>query len=211
VRGPNITPGYYRAPELTAQAFDEEGFFRLGDAVRLVDAERPERGLVFDGRVSENFKLMSGTWVAAGHVRLAAIAAGAPVVQDAVVTGHDRAEIGLLIFPNPAGCRAVAKGAPADAPLDDLIRRPEVRDCLIAGLARHNAENPGSSTRVARVLLMTEPPSVDGNEITDKGYINQRGVLSRRAALVERLYNDDGAADIIVIDVPAPARHVAEA
>jgi feruloyl-CoA synthase len=154
---------------------------------------------------------MSGTWVATGHVRLAAIAAGAPVVQDAVVAGHDREEIGLLIFPNAAGCRAVAKGAPADIPLDALVRHPAVRACLVAGLARHNAENPGSSTRIARILLMTEPPSVDGNEITDKGYVNQRGVLERRAALVERLYADDGSADVIVVDAPGPARRAAEA
>jgi feruloyl-CoA synthase len=210
VRGPNVTPGYFRAPELTAKAFDEEGFFRLGDAVKLIDLKRPERGLQFDGRVSENFKLMSGTWVAAGNVRLAAIAAGAPMVQDAVVTGHDRQEIGLLIFPNPAGCRAVAKSAPADTSIEDLIRRPEVRDRLFGAFARHNVKHPGSSTRIARALLMTEPPSVDGNEITDKGYINQRGVLDRRTALVERLYADDGAEDVIVVDVPESANRAAE-
>jgi feruloyl-CoA synthase len=211
VRGPNITPGYFRAPALTAKAFDEEGFFRLGDAVKLVDPKRPERGLLFDGRVSENFKLMSGTWVAAGNVRLAAIAAGAPIIQDAVVAGHDRQEIGLLIFPNPAGCRAVAKNAPADMPFEDLIRRPEVRNHLLAGFARHNAQYPGGSTRIARALLMTEPPSVDGNEITDKGYINQRGVLDRRAALVERLFTDDGAEDVVVVDLREPQRRAAEA
>ncbi|HEX7006751.1 MAG TPA: feruloyl-CoA synthase, partial [Alphaproteobacteria bacterium] len=211
VRGPNITTGYYREPALTAAAFDEEGFFRLGDAVKLVDPAEPQRGLLFDGRVSENFKLTSGTWVATGHVRLAAIAAGAPVIQDAVVTGHDRPELGLLIFPNLTACRALAKGLPADASSEEVIGHPEVRRCLVAGLADYNAANPANSQRIARVLLLTEPPSIDGNEITDKGYINQRAVLERRASLIEHLYADDGATDVIVLETPPPSRRAAEA
>ncbi|HUT50659.1 MAG TPA: feruloyl-CoA synthase [Alphaproteobacteria bacterium] len=200
VRGPNVTPGYFGAPDLTAAAFDEEGFFRLGDAVKYIDEARPERGLLFDGRVAENFKLLTGTWVAAGLLRIAAISAGAPVIQDAVVTGHDREEVGLLVFPSPAGCRAVAGDAPEDEALDDLIHREAVRAALAHGLARHNADNPGSSTRIARVLITTEPPSIDGNEITDKGYLNQRAVLARRADLVERLYAEPAGADVVLVD-----------
>jgi feruloyl-CoA synthase len=199
VRGPNVTPGYFDAPDLTAAAFDEEDFFRLGDAVTYIDEAKPERGLLFDGRVAENFKLLTGTWVAAGLLRIAAISAGAPVIQDAVVTGHDREAVGLLVFPNPAGCRAVAGDVPEDEPLDALIGREPVRSALAAGLARHNSENPGSSTRIARALIMTEPLSIDGNEITDKGYLNQRAVLARRADLVERLYAEPAAEDVVLI------------
>ena len=199
VRGPNITPGYYRAPELTRVAFDEEGFFRLGDAVKFVDKTHPERGLLFDGRVSENFKLSSGTWVSTGNLRLAVISAGAPVIQDAVVTGHDRGEVGLLVFPNAAGCRSLLSGGNNDEPIEALVSRAEVRDRLVAGLSAYNAENPGSSTRISKVLLMTEPPNIDGNEITDKGYVNQRGVLARRAALVERLYAEKPDEDVIIL------------
>jgi feruloyl-CoA synthase len=196
-KGPHITPGYYRAPHLTAAAFDEEGYFRIGDAARLLDPADPAKGLVFDGRVAENFKLMSGTWVHAGMLRISAIDAAAPAIQDAVVTGHDREEVGLLAFPSLAGCRTLC-GAPETATLADLICRPEVRARVAEGLARHNARNPGSSTRIARALLMAEPPAIDANEITDKGYINQRAVLARRAALVERLYAVKPGPDVVL-------------
>jgi feruloyl-CoA synthase len=196
-KGPHITPGYYRAPHLTADAFDEEGYFRIGDAARLVDPADPAKGLVFDGRVAENFKLMTGTWVHAGMLRISAIDAAAPAIQDAVVTGHDREEVGLLAFPSLAGCRTLC-GAPETATLADLICRPEVRARVAEGLARHNARNPGSSTRIARALLMAEPPAIDANEITDKGYINQRAVLARRAALVERLYAVKPGPDVVL-------------
>ncbi|GAB4360487.1 MAG: feruloyl-CoA synthase [Gammaproteobacteria bacterium] len=201
VRGPNVTPGYWRNPEATRAAFDEEGYYCIGDAGRLVDPDDPVKGVLFDGRVAEDFKLLSGTWVHVGAVRVAAIAAGAPVIQDAVVTGHDREELGLLVFPNPAGCRSLCPDAPADAGLDALVGRPEVQAALRRGIEAYNAEHPGNSTRIARLLLMAEPPSIDANEITDKGYINQRAVLSRRAALVERLYASDGSdPDILIFD-----------
>ncbi len=199
-RGPHVTPGYYNEPELTASAFDDDGFFAIGDAVKFLDADDPAKGLIFDGRVAENFKLLSGTWVAAGTLRLAAISAGSPVIQDAVVTGHDRDEVGLLVFPNPAGCRALCASATAPEPLERLIARPEIRACLMAGLAEHNRANPGGSTRIRRVLLMTEPAAIDAGEITDKGYINQRAVLARRADLVERLYAEPAADNVLVID-----------
>jgi feruloyl-CoA synthase len=192
VRGPNVTPGYWRRPELAGEAFDEDGFLKTGDAGKLADPRDPRRGLLFDGRLAEDFKLTSGTWVHVGELRVAAIAAGAPVVQDVVVTGHDRQAVGLLVFPSPAGCRSLCRDLAPDAPLAELVRRPEVRRRLAAGLAAHNAANPGSSRRVGRAALLAEPPSIDAGEITDKGYVNQRAVLARRAALVERLYGAGG-------------------
>ena len=199
-KGPNVTPGYYKRPELAEEMFDDEGFFRIGDAARLLDPDDPVKGMVFDGRVAENFKLMSGTWVHAGTLRLAAIAASSPIMQDAVVTGHDREEVGLLVFPNAAGCRAVCPGSDDLTPLEELIGRPELAAHLIETLRAHNAENPGSSTRIRRVMVMEEPPSIDANEITDKGYINQRAVVERRAALIDALYADPPGERVILID-----------
>jgi feruloyl-CoA synthase len=188
VRGPNVTPGYWRRADLTRAAFDEDGFYRPGDAVRLADPADPARGIVFDGRLGENFKLTSGTWVTVGALRVAVIAAGAPIIEDAVVTGHDRDEIGLLVFPSLAGCRGLCSHLSTDGPLASLIADRAVRNALAAGLERHNAGAGGSSHRIARALLMDRPPSIDKGEITDKGYINQRAVLTNRAALVERLH-----------------------
>jgi feruloyl-CoA synthase len=197
VRGVHVTPGYYRRPGLTEKAFDEEGFFKLGDAVAFIDLVRPERGLRFDGRVSENFKLLSGTWVQVGDLRLSAISAAAPAIQDAVVTGHDREEVGLLIFPNLEGCRKICN-AP-DASLAEIAARPELHAHFVKTLGAFNVVNSGSSRQIARVLVMTTPPSIDGNEITDKGYINQRAVLEGRAALVQRLYAERPQSDVLVI------------
>jgi len=196
VRGPNVTPGYLGDPQRTAAAFDAEGFYRTGDAMRLADPDRPERGLVFDGRIAEDFKLSSGTWVAAGALRVAAVGACAPVAQDAVVAGHDRDRVALLIFPNRDACARLA-GLPADAPAETLVAAPAVRETVRRGLAAHNAGNPGSSTAIARALLLVEPPDVDAGEITDKGYLNQRTVLERRAALVEALYAEPPGETVI--------------
>ena len=197
VKGPNVTPGYFKAPDLTAEAFDEDGFLRTGDAVRLADPADPAAGIVFDGRIAENFKLSSGTWVHVGALRIDAIAAGAPVIQDAVITGHDRDEVGLLVFPNLAGLRGLCPQARADAEPRRADRQPAVRRALIDGLAAQRRAQ-GSSTRIARCLLLAEPPSIDANEITDKGYLNQRAVLER-AALVERLYGEAAPPDVIVV------------
>jgi feruloyl-CoA synthase len=197
-KGPHITPGYYREPEMTAKAFDDDGFFRIGDAMRFLDPDDPAKGLLFDGRVAENFKLMTGTWVHPGTLRLAIIDAASPVIQDAVVTGHDRDEIGLIIFPDPGGCRSLCPDASEDEALEDLVQRPEIRARLMEGLGAHNRDNPASSTRIARVVITCAPPVIDAGEITDKGYINQRAVLTHRAELVERLYAG-GDADIVVI------------
>ncbi len=199
VKGPNVTPGYFKAPELTAKAFDAEGWLRTGDAVRLADPANPAAGLLFDGRTAENFKLSTGTWVNVGMLRPAVIGAGAPVIEDAVITGHDRDEIGVLIFPSLAGMRSLCPGAGAEAGLAQLIGEPAVRRALVDGLARHNAAVGGSSRRIARCLILTESPSIDANEITDKGYLNQRSVLVKRAALVERLHAEPAGAGVIVI------------
>jgi len=188
VRGPNVTPGYFRRPDLTAQSFDDEGFFKTNDAVRLVDPERPERGLLFDGRIGEDFKLSTATWVSVGTLRLEAISALAPIAQDVVVTGHDRDEIGLLIFPSLAGCRAVCSDLAADAPQLSVVEHPAVRAHVARALAVLASAATGSSTCARRALLLSEPPSIDSGEITDKGYINQRAVLTRRAELVDALY-----------------------
>jgi feruloyl-CoA synthase len=168
--------------------FDEEGFYKIGDAGRFVDPDDPNRGLVFDGRVVEDFKLMSGTFVLVGTLRTTAIAAASPVLQDAVVCGEDRAYVGLLGFPNVAACRQLAGDAEAKLTVADLVAHPAVVGVLKNGLTKMNADRSGSSTRVSRVMLMAEPPSVDGHEITDKGYINQRATLNRRRALVDKLY-----------------------
>jgi len=200
VKGPNVTPGYFKAPELTAKAFDAEGWLMTGDAVRLAEPDNPAAGLLFDGRTAENFKLTSGTWVNVGMLRTAVIAAGAPVIEDAVVTGHDRDEIGLLIFPSLSGLRGLCPELGAEAKLGDLITSPAVRRALVEGLSRHNRTAQGSSMRIARCLLLTEPPSIDASEITDKGYLNQRAVLAKRAGLVERLHTAAADPEVIVID-----------
>jgi feruloyl-CoA synthase len=195
VRGPNVTPGYWKAPELTAKAFDEEGFYKIGDAVTFADPDRPELGLFFDGRVAEDFKLNSGTWVSVGTLRVAGIAALAPLAQDIVVTGHGRDEVRFLVLPNIAACRAAA-GLPETADVKDVLSHTAVRSAIAQGLAKLKAQAGNSSGHATRALLLAEPASVDGGEITDKGYINQRAVLTRRAAAVAVL-EDDMAAEPI--------------
>jgi feruloyl-CoA synthase len=190
VRGPNVTPGYWKAPDQTAKAFDEEGFYLIGDAVTFADVDRPELGLFFDGRVAEDFKLNSGTWVSVGTLRVAAINALAPLAQDIVVTGHGRDEVGFLVFPNLPACRALA-GLGDDAGMGEVIGHDKVRAAIADSLAKLKAQNGASSSAYAtRALLLLEPPSVDAGEITDKGYINQRTVLTRRAAAVAMLEDD---------------------
>ena len=192
VRGPNVMPGYLQQPELTAKAFDEEGFYRIGDAVKFADPGHPEAGLVFDGRVAEDFKLSSGTWVNVGAVRIKGLEMLAPVAQDIVVTGHDGDSIGFLVFPNVAACRQLA-GLGGDVPVEQVLAHPAVRQRVHDGLvAMKQAAGGASSTHATRALLMAEPPSVDAGEITDKGYINQSAVLSRRSALVEALDQGQG-------------------
>jgi feruloyl-CoA synthase len=197
-RGTNITPGYWKRPDLTQEAFDEEGYFKTGDAGRFAEPGRPEMGLEFDGRLSEDFKLTSGTWVNVGGVRVRAVSAGSPVIQDAVVTGHNQDEIGLLVFPNVDACRALCADIAADAPVAALIGDARVRARIADALRTMAQDSAGSSTLPKRVLILEEPPSIDANEITDKGYINPRAVLMRRAALVERLHAPVPDPEVIV-------------
>jgi len=198
VRGINVTPGYLNQPELTRKMFDEEGFYCIGDAGIFVDASDPVQGVIFAGRVVEDFKLMTGTFVHVGSLRTDTIAAATPVVHDALVAGEGRAFIGLLVWPNLHACRQLI-GNP-DATFEEAIKHPAVIDCLKRGLQAHNEEAEGASSRIiVRAMLMAEPPSIDGNELTDKGYINQRAGLERRAALVERLYADQPDEDVIIL------------
>ena len=194
-RGPSVTPGYWRAPEQTAESFDDEGYYRSGDAVKPMDPAHPERGFAFDGRTAEDFKLSTGTFVSVGPLRAKIIAAGDPCVQDVVVAGINRDDIGILLFPRLDSCRAFANLG-AEAPASEVLAAPAVRNFfqhLVDGLW---ATGTGSATRVARALVLEQPPSIDLGEVTDKGSINQRAVLTHRAAAVERLYAD-GAADVI--------------
>jgi feruloyl-CoA synthase len=195
VRGPNVTPGYWKAPELTARAFDSEGFYLIGDAVKFADPDRPELGLFFDGRVAEDFKLNSGTWVNVGTLRVAGIAALAPLAQDIVVTGHGGDEVRFLVFPNVAACRAVS-GLPDSADVGDVIGHENIRTAIAKGLARLKSQGGHSSGHATRAVLLAEPASVDGGEITDKGYINQGAVLARRAQAIAML-DDDASTDWI--------------
>jgi feruloyl-CoA synthase len=198
LRGINVTPGYFDQPELTKKMFDEEGFYCIGDAGVFVDPDDPVAGIIFAGRVVEDFKLTTGTFVHVGSLRTDAIAAATPVVHDALVAGQDRPYVGLLAWPNLHACRQLV-GKP-EAGFEDVVKHPAVVACLKRGLEAHNKSVAGvSSMRIARAMLMVEPPSIDGNELTDKGYINQRAGLERRAALVERLYADRPGEDVIVL------------
>ena len=197
VKGPNVFPGYWKQPDLTRESFDEEGFYLIGDAVEFVDPNRPELGLLFDGRVAEDFKLLTGTWVHVGTLRVKGIDALSPVAQDIVVTGHDRDEIGFLVFPNISECRNIAE-LPADAPVDAVLTHPAVVRRVREGMTIMT-QGGGSSTYPARVMLMAEPPSAEAGEITDKGYINQRIVRTRRADLVEWLHADVPDKSVITV------------
>lgn len=198
VKGPTVTPGYLNDPKKTTEVFDDEGFYSLGDAARFLDDNKPELGLVFDGRVTEDFKLSSGTWVSTGTLRADAVAACTPLVQDAVVCGLDKPYIALLAWPNIAAAKKIAGLADGVTP-QEAIAHPKVVAHLREALARHNKSGGGSSTRIARIHLMLEPPSIDGHEITDKGYVNQAATAARRANLVERLYQEPPADDVIVV------------
>lgn len=193
MRGNHIFGGYIGQPELSAAAFDEEGFFRLGDAVRLVDPADPAAGMMFAGRVVEDFKMSNGTWVRTGAVRLALLEQCAPLLSDAVICGHDRNYLAALAWPNVAACqRAFPELAGLDAAA--LVRHPALVDELRRRLGERSAS--GASLRVERVMLMEEPPSMDANEIADKGYVNQALTRARRAHLVDALFQNEPAAHI---------------
>ena len=195
-RGPNVTPGYWRAPAQTAEAFDAEGFYCSGDAARPMDPAHPERGFMFDGRIAEDFKLSTGTFVSVGPLRAKIIAAGDPLVQDVVIAGMNRGEIGILLFPRLDACRAFA-GLAADAPAKQVLANEKLRAFFQRLVDVMHSTGSGSSTRVARALVLAEPPSIDRGEITDKGSINQRAVLTHRDADVIRMYIGSGK-DVIL-------------
>ncbi len=197
VRGPNIAPGYYKDDELTKAAFDEEGYYKLGDGMRFVDEANPKRGLIFDGRLAEDFKLSTGTWVSVGPLRARVMAAADGLVQDVVIGAPDRDYVTALLFPSPHLTREAAGVAP-DAPLADAVAHPEGRRRFQAALTRLAAESTGSTTFVARAMVMVDPPSVEAREITDKGSLNQKAVLAHRAALVDELYASSPSARVIL-------------
>jgi len=194
--GPHVTPGYWRAPHLTAEAFDEDGYYCTGDALRFFDPAQPALGFMFDGRIAEDFKLSSGTFVSVGPLRARVISQGAPYVQDAVVTGINRSAIGLMVFPRMDHCCELA-GLPAGSPAEDIFAHATVRAHFKTLLDRLNVGASGSSMRIERLLLLAEPPSIDHRELTDKGSINQAAVLNRRAALVEALYDGTDSSTIV--------------
>jgi feruloyl-CoA synthase len=201
LKSPSITPGYWRQPELTKSAFDEEGYYKLGDALRFFDDSDPERGFVFDGRVAEDFKLATGTWVSVGPLRLKFIAHCAPYVTDVVVAGHDRDEATALVVANLVACGDLAGlGDSADAA--EIVASDGVRERFAELLAAFNKAARGSSGRFARVLLMDDPPSLDTGELTDKGSINQRAMLAHRVGLVEELYAETPSTRVISWRVP---------
>jgi feruloyl-CoA synthase len=190
VKGPNVTPGYFRQPELTKATFDEEGFYRSGDAVKLIDEQDPTKGMLFDGRIAENFKLLTGTWVAVGALRTRLISA-AIVLSDAVICGQDAEYVAALAWINQAEARSLT-GAKKEVALDDQ----KLREHLAQALRALN-DDVGAASRIQRLLLLEQPPSLDAGEITDKGYLNQRRALERRAAEVARLYADPPDAGVI--------------
>jgi feruloyl-CoA synthase len=185
-RGPNVMAGYWRHESSASDepVFDEEGFYRSGDAATFVDPERPEIGLQFDGRITEDFKLNSGTFVSVGPLRARVVSEGAPYVQDAVVTGINRGEIGLLVFPRLDDCRRLA-ALGAGAAVDEVLNAAPVRAFFADLLVRLNRQSTGATTFIARLLLLDTPPSLDLGEITDKGSINQRAVQKHREDLIE--------------------------
>jgi feruloyl-CoA synthase len=197
-KGPNVTPGYWRQPELTAAAFDEEGFYKFGDAIKPADPGDLGAGFDFDGRIAEDFKLASGTWVSVGPLRARFIAACAPLVRDVVIAGINRDEVSALAVLDLDGCRLIN---PALAP-DDLAAAagdPLIRDAFRERLTRFLATSTGSSTRITRAILLDTPLSIDRGEITDKGSINQRAVLDHRSRLIDQLYSPTPAAHVITL------------
>ena len=198
LRGPHITPGYWRQEDLTRAAFDEEGFYKIGDALKFADPDDPGKGLLFDGRIAEDYKLSTGTWVSVGPLRARFIDHFAPYVRDVVFAGADRDDIAVLVFPDVEACRKLAGLGPEATPTT-IVAAPRVRDRFKGLLVSLSAISAGSSTRVERAILMAEPPSMDKGEMTDKGSINQRSVLKNRAALVDALYADPPVADVIAL------------
>jgi len=199
VRGPSITPGYWRRPEMTAAAFDDEGFYQLGDAFQMHDPGDISKGLLFEGRTAENFKLDTGTWVHVGPLRAEFIAHFAPLIRDVVIAGADRNSVAALILPDVEACRALA-AAPQSASADEIMAAPKVREALRERLRSLAAASTGSSNLIRRAMLLLDPLSLDLGELTDKGSINQRMVIRNRGPMIEQLYAPRPGGEIISID-----------
>jgi len=197
-RGPNVMPGYWRQPELSAVAFDEEGFYRLGDALKPAVADDLGAGFDFDGRIGEDFKLASGTWVSVGPLRARFVAACAPLVRDAVIAGINRDEVSALVILDPDGCRLINPTLPQDD-LAATASDPLIREAFHERLVRFLSTATGSATRIARAVLLDAPLSIDHGEVTDKGSINQRAVLDRRSGLIEEIYAPTPPAHVITL------------
>ncbi len=191
VTGPNVTDGYYNDPEKTAESFDEQGYLITGDVVRFVDPEQPSAGLLFDGRIAEDFKLMTGTWVQVSKVRTAAVSALSPVVKDLVICGHNKYEVGALAFIDPAFRTSIASELQV---IDGLLQSPKLQASLAEGLQRFAGKGGGSSMRIARIMAVAQNPSFEHGEITQKGNLNQKLLLKTHAELVERLFDDSDPA-----------------
>jgi feruloyl-CoA synthase len=199
LRGPHITPGYWRQEALTHEAFDEDGFYKLGDALKFVDPSDAGKGLLFDGRIAEDFKLSTGTWTSVGPLRARFIDHFAPLVRDVVFAGPDRDDIAALVVPDIEACRKLS-GLAAEASPAAVLDAPRLRTAFAGLLQKLASASPGTSTRVVRAILMAEPPSMDKGEMTDKGSINQRAVLKNRTALVDELYATPLSSQVIAID-----------
>jgi feruloyl-CoA synthase len=205
VRGPSITPGYWRDDALTAAAFDEEGFYRLGDAMQFANPDDPRKGLVFDGRLAEDFKLSTGTWVSVGPMRAKILSQAAGLAQDVVIGGHDREFVTALVFPNLQVCRETI-GAGADTSTGSVLSHPVIVRRFTEVFTTLAAASTGSSTFVARAIVLEDPPSMDAGEVTDKGSINQKAVLAQRAALVDELYSASPSPRVLIARQPTGVR-----
>jgi feruloyl-CoA synthase len=204
LRGPSITPGFWRRPDLDAAAFDEENYYRLGDAVRFLDRQEPLKGFVFDGRLNEDFKLSSGTWVRVGPLRMRLLAHFGMLLEDVVIAGPDREFASALLFPALDVCRKLCMNLPERVPRAELLAHPEIRSVFRERLESFAAASTGSSTRIERAVLLDQPPSIEVQEITDKGTINQKAVLKSRAGLVEDLYREPAPAHVLTISEDHP-------
>ena len=203
LRGPSITSGYWRRPDLNSSAFDEENYYRMGDAVRLVDAADPQKGFLFDGRLNEDFKLSSGTWVRTGMLRMRLLAHFDGLLQDAVVTAPDRDYVAALLFPALDSCRKLCSNLKESTSVSDMLSRPEVRSAFRERLNSFASQNTGSSTYVKRALLLDAPPSMEAREITDKGTLNPAAILKNRAAALNRLYQEPLPDEVLCVDKPS--------
>ncbi|MDY6949238.1 MAG: feruloyl-CoA synthase, partial [Pseudomonadota bacterium] len=197
-RGPSITPGYWRQPQLSDEAFDDEGFFCSADAATFIDPARPEQGLRFDGRIAEDFKLSSGTWVNVGALRAAVLAAGTPYLHDVVFVGHDRDQLGMLVFPSTLASR-LCPHLNVTASYHDIAGDAALHSWLSELLEQLAARAGGGSQRIARALILDQPPSIAAGEVTDKGTINQRAVIQARPSEVELLYSNERPPRLVVL------------